>query len=117
MTPAAVSVDLRTRRDGEVAPLGARAFFEDVLPAALRARPDLVERALRTLALVPLVVRVGSDDWTLTAGPGRVDVVPGRRGTDHEWRLTEQQLAEVVVDRLTPMGLHASGVLDLGSLT
>src|SRR5262245_27244518 len=117
MTAASVSVDLRTRRDGEVAPPGARAFFEDVLPAALRARPDLVDGALRTLALVPLVVRVGADEWTLTAGPGRVDAVPGRRGTDREWRLTAHQLAEVVVDRLTPMGLHASGALDLGSLT
>src|SRR5262249_27420707 len=117
MAAASVSVDLRTRRDGEVAPLGAQAFFEGVLPAALRARPGLVERALRTLALVPLVVRVGADEWTLTAGPGRVDVFPGRRGTDREWRLAEHQLAEVVVDRLTPMGLHASGALGLGSLT
>jgi hypothetical protein len=52
----------------------------------------------------------------LRADGRRVEVVPGR-AADGEWVLTDDVLADVVADRLTPIGLHASGRLDVRSLT
>jgi len=109
-----VSVDVRTRHDGDPAVRGA---FGGVLAAALDARRDLVERALRVVAPVPMTVATGSECWSLAAMNGRVEIVRGRGGTEREWRVGEEELGEIVIDRLTPMGLHASGRLRLVGMT
>jgi hypothetical protein len=112
-----MGLDLRTRFDRDVRPLDARTVFEDRLPAALDARPDLVGTAVRTRPLRPLTLVVDDDAWSLVPATTRVELRRGRVADAIEWRLAGEALSEVVQDRLSPVGLHASGRLAVANGT
>jgi hypothetical protein len=59
-----MSVDLRTRTDGDVPTVDAERFFEIDLPELVDARPDLVESA-RDLDLRPLALEVDGRSWEI----------------------------------------------------
>jgi hypothetical protein len=110
-----MSVDVRTRVDGEQAPLDPARFFDDDLPAALDAAAPLLAEAAAVLRLPPLVIDVDGDSWTLLVDDGVVHVVPGASGRDHTMRLglDPSQLSDLVADQVTPMGWFSSGALVL----
>jgi hypothetical protein len=110
-----MSIDVRTRVDGEQGPLDPARFFGDDLPTALDGAVALLVPACATLRLPPLVVEVDSASWTLEVDGPRVVVRPGAPAGDVALRLRvdRAQLADLVGDQVTPMGWFSSGALDL----
>jgi len=110
-----MSVDVRTRVDGEQAPLDPDRFFGVDLPAALDAAAPLLAEAVSTLRLPDLVVVVGGVPWTLSAAEAGIEVRPGAPDGDDGLRLRVDagQLSDLVDDQVTPMGWFSSGALDL----
>src|ERR1700722_19286607 len=110
-----MTVDVRTRMDGEQAPVDATRFFGTDLPDAFEASAPLLGDALVTLRLVPLVVEVDGEPWTLRAEGGRIEVAPGATADDGalHLRIDATQLSDLVGDQVTPMGWFSSGGLDL----
>ncbi|HLN43284.1 MAG TPA: phytanoyl-CoA dioxygenase family protein [Acidimicrobiales bacterium] len=110
-----MSVDVRTRVDGEQAPLDPDRFFGVDLPAALDAAAPLLAEAVATLRLPDLVVVVGGVPWTLSAAEAGIEVRPGAPDGDDGLRLRVDagQLSDLVDDQVTPMGWFSSGALDL----
>jgi len=102
-----VSVDLRTRSDADVPAVDAERFFGVDLPEAVERRPDLVD-ATDHLDLRPLAVEVDGRSWRLER-TGTVRVEPGT--ADATMRLSPEQLADLVNDQVTPVGLFMSGEL------
>ena len=110
-----MSVDVRTRVDGEQAPVDPARFFDDDLPAALGAAAPLLAEATAVLRLPPLVIDVDGDSWTLLVDDGVAHVVSGASGRDDAMRLRldPSQLSDLVADQVTPMGWFTSGSLRL----
>jgi len=110
-----MSVDVRTRVDGEQAPVDPDRFFGVELPAALDAAGPLLAEAVPTLRLPDLVVVVGGVPWTLSATAAGIEVRPGAPDGDDGLRLRVDagQLSDLVDDQVTPMGWFSSGALDL----
>jgi hypothetical protein len=104
-----MSVDLRTRTDGDVPTVDAERFFEIDLPELVDARPDLVESA-RDLDLRPLALEVDGRSWVLD----RNGTVTARPGTaDATLALTAERFADLVTDQITPVGLMIAGELTM----
>ncbi|MDR3648687.1 MAG: phytanoyl-CoA dioxygenase family protein [Acidimicrobiales bacterium] len=110
-----MSVDVRTRVDGEQAPVDPDRFFGVDLPAALDEAAPLLAEAVSTLRLPDLVVVVGGVPWTLSAAEAGIEVRPGAPDGDDGLRLRVDagQLSDLVDDQVTPMGWFSSGALDL----
>jgi len=115
-----MSVDLRTRSDARPEVVVADVFLDEQLPALLTTHAELLEAADH-LALRPLLLEVDGRRWTLwhdRAGAFRVE--PGdhieRTGEAKHVavRVTGRQLADLVVDLVTPVGLMTGGQLDVG---
>ncbi len=110
-----MSVDVRTRVDGEQAPVDPARFFGADLPAALDDAAPLLADAVAALRLPDLVVEVDGASWTLSADGECVAVGPGA-AHGHEGlrlRIDAQALSDLVEDQVTPMGWFSSGALDL----
>jgi hypothetical protein len=112
-----VSIDLRTRFDDEVATVDARAFLDVDLPTAFAREAALLEAAVH-LDLRPIALVVDDASWTLwrdDAGRVRAARTATTTPTAHEtWRLTADQIADLVNDQVTPVGLLTGGELRLG---
>jgi len=110
-----MSVDVRTRVDGEQAAVDPALFFERDLPAALDAAWPMLAPARATLRLPPLVFEVGGAHWTLVALDDAIEVRPGADVGDDAMclRIDVSQLSDLVGDQVTPMGWFSSGALDL----
>jgi hypothetical protein len=109
-----MSVDVRTRVDGQVAAPSAVDTFTEVLPAAFAARADLLAPAAALFSPPPLAVEVASAGlWTLTTSNGAVTVDEGAPEGAARLRLDAGQLEDLVTDQATPMGWFAGGRLDL----
>lgn len=108
-----MSVDIRTRVDGEVDAVDPVACFEEVLPAAFERARDLLAPAVAEYELRPLVVDVDGDAWTLAVDDGVVRVVAGR-GDDAPTvlRTNRAQLQDLVDDQVTVVGMQTNGSLD-----
>ncbi len=110
-----MSVDVRSRVDGEQPPIEPARFFEDDLPLALGADEANLAEALAVLRLPPLVIDVAGERWTLHSDGTAVTVRRGdAAGEDGlRLRLDPVQLADLVWDQVTPMGWFSSGALEL----
>lgn len=108
-----MSVDVRSRTDSAAAPITGPEFFRELLPAALAANPALVAAATRQLPLPDLIVAVEDDSWRLSTAGEQVLLGSGESTSEADWHLSSDQLSEIVLDRVTPIGLHASGKLSL----
>ena len=73
-----MSIDERTRIDGQVEPVDPATCFEEVLPAAFERGQDLLAAAVAEYAPRPLTIDVDGDAWTLAVDDGVVRVVSGR---------------------------------------
>lgn len=110
-----MSVDVRTRSDAELESIETASFFATTLPAALRrvAEHGLPEtqRPLR-----PLLLEVGGTPWSLLLVDGCPVVEPGPAALAADRhahvRLTTEQLQDLAIDLVTPIGLLTSNTLD-----
>jgi len=111
----ALSVDVRTRLDGDDTAVDPARFFGDDLPAALARADELLAPACAVLSPPPLVVEVDGDAWTLRVEGPHVEVHAGAAAVTGalRLRLDRQALSDLVADQATPMGWFSSGALDL----
>jgi hypothetical protein len=115
-----MSVDVRSRVDGEVVLIEpARCLGQD-LPAAFERNREVLARAVQAFAPPSLVIEVDGATWTLMADRGpacagswQVRVTP--EAADDPGvvlRLTVEQLTDLVNDQVTVVGLQTNGTLD-----
>ncbi|HEY5887927.1 MAG TPA: phytanoyl-CoA dioxygenase family protein [Acidimicrobiales bacterium] len=107
-----MSVDLRTRWDADVTPVEAATFFEIDWPAAVERRPDLVEIS-SGIRLRPLRVEVDGRSWVLDRDAQGIPRAMAGDEAQLTLRLTADQLADLVDDQITPVGLMTAGTLEL----
>ena len=107
-----ISVDVRTRGAGDGQPVDAGAFFGDVLPALFRDRADLAVPGARHLGVRPLAIEVDGSTWHLSLDDDALTVGAGDGDARTLVRLTPQDLADLVHDVVTPVGLFSGGTLD-----
>ena len=108
-----MSVDHRTRIDGEVAHVDPATCFEELLPAAFERERDVLAPAVAQYAPQPLTIEVDGDAWTLAVDTGVVRVVPGRDDDAATvWRTDPGQLQELIDDQVTVVGMQTNGSLD-----
>lgn len=105
-----MSVDVRTRVDGEPAHLEPAEFFEVTLPRLFadsneRLTPSLQQRPPR-----PLTVSVDDQRWTLGVDGHAMTSVKGST-TGTVLRIDAEQLAALIADHVTPMGWLTTGTL------
>src|SRR2546430_12696444 len=108
-----MSVDIRSRVDGEAASVDPAACFERLLPGAFEQHRDVRGDAVRASALPPLVVDVDGEGWTLSDDRGTVRVRAG--ATDDAGvvvRMSAAQLDDLVNDQVTVVGMQTNGTLD-----
>ena len=107
-----MSVDLRTRADGEQAPVEATHFFRDLLPPRLDAHQALISPGARELRLVDFCIETDGEPWTLSWRDDRVEIEPGRHG-EARVLLTSEQLGDLVNDQSTPIALLSNRLLEM----
>jgi hypothetical protein len=107
-----MTVDLRTRVDGEQAPVETGPFFRDTLPALLDAHQAQISPGAAELDLRDFCIETAGEPWTLTWGSDRVSVEPGDHG-DARVRLSSEQLSDIVNDQSTPVALMSNRLLDM----
>ena len=108
-----MSVDVRTRIDGDEPAVDPGDLFETQLPAALDAARSRLAPSLDDLHLRTLTIEVDDDRWTLARVDDAVVVSAGPVRDAITLRLTSDQLRDLVTDQVTPIGWLASGTLDL----
>ena len=107
-----MSVDLRTRVDGEQAPVEASLFFQETLPALLDAHQGFIAPGARELPITDLCLECEGEAWTLTWADDRVAVTEGHSGGPRV-RLSDEQLLDLVNDQSTPIALMSNNLLDM----
>jgi hypothetical protein len=109
-----VSLDFRTRTDDDIAPVDARQFFTERLPALLDAHHDLAARGAGELAVAPFTFTTPQGSWTMQLDDGRLSLRDGGGGAG-EVRLSDADVSDVVNDLKTPMTFLTGGTLDMTS--
>jgi len=103
-----MTVDSRTRVDG-----ARPAQSADELIAHLRehleANAEVLASGVEWLDLRPLIVEVDGRIWTLVPNGGVVSIVEGTVEGGAHWRLTSEQLADVLDDQSSVVALFSSG--------
>src|SRR4051812_39537407 len=108
-----MSVDHRTRVDGQVESVDPTTCFEEVLPAAFEREQDLLAAAVAEYAPRPLTIEVDGDAWTLAVADGVVRVCEGRDDdADAVLRTSPAQLDDLVNDQVTVVGMQTNRTLD-----
>ena len=107
-----MSVDLRTRVDGEQAPVKAGSFFLETLPALLDAHQGLIAPGARELPITDFCIECEGEARTLTWTDDRVAVTEGHSGGPRV-RLSDEQLMDLVNDQSTPIALMSNNLLDM----
>jgi hypothetical protein len=108
-----MSVDRRTRVDGQVDPVDPATAFGEVLPTAFERGQALLAPAVAEYAPRPLVIDVDGDAWTLAVDGGVVRVLPGRDDDAATvLRTNPSQLDDLVNDQVTVVGMQTNGTLD-----
>jgi hypothetical protein len=107
-----VTLDFRTRLEGDVETVCPANFFEEELPRLAAERSALAVPGARELGVCPLTVVTPAGDWTLSIDDDAVRITPGD-GAPGSVRLDEAELTDFVHDRRTPMTLLAAGTLDM----
>ena len=108
-----MSVDLRTRTDGELPDVDPAELFEHELPARLASAWPLVGPGAERLCLRPLGIEVGDRCWSLCWEDGAIGVRRGAPPGAARVRLGPDDLTGLVHDQYTPMTFYVSGRLDM----
>jgi hypothetical protein len=108
-----MSVDRRSRRDGERVARPAGDIVLELLIPALAEHGELLADGVRWLGLAPLTLLVEDEAWTFRPDRhGVVSVEAGQADDGPVWRMTAQDLADLVDDQTTVMAFFSSGRLD-----
>ena len=107
-----MSIDLRTRCDGEQPPVDPGVFFREILPARFDAHQAILAPGARELPLHPFSIQTDDECWTLHWNGDRVSVRSGQHGMARV-RLTGEQLTDIVNDQSTPVALMSNALLDM----
>jgi hypothetical protein len=108
-----VSVDFRTRVDGDLSAVDPRVFFSTEFPAALERSREQVEPGAALLELRPFSVEIDGEVWTLAWEDGAVRVCPGPVAGAARVRLGSDDFTGLVHDQCTPVTFFSSGALDM----
>ena len=107
-----MTVDLRTRADGEQRPVEAGRFFRETLPPLLDSHQSEIEPGARELPLEDFCIEVEGEPWTLSWRGDRVRVETGHQGKARVL-LTAEQLSDLVYDQSTPIALMSNRLLEM----
>jgi len=108
-----MTVDRRSRTDGQREARSPEEAVGDVIIPALDGNAGLVAEGIRWLPLAPLTMLVDDAVWTLRPDArGRVQVTTGEAGEGPVWRMTARDLDDLVEDQTTVMALFTSGRLN-----
>ena len=107
-----MSVDLRTRSDGEQRAVDAADFFDKTLPAQLDANRTLILPGAKELPLNNFCIQVEDKGWTLSWQEDYVVVQAGNSG-EARVVLTQEQFSDIVNDQSTPIALMSNRVLEM----
>jgi hypothetical protein len=112
-----VSLDFRSRSDDDMATVDAGEFFARTLPALMAERAGLAAPAARELEVEPFTFLTESGAFTCTFDGATFAVHLGDDGAACV-RLTDRDVADIVVDAKTPMTFVTAGTLamDRGNL-
>ena len=110
-----MSVDLRTRKDGDETRVDPHAFFSRDLPAALERNREGIEPGAALLRLRPFTVETDGEVWSLVKEQGTVHIRPGPVAEGARIRLGVDELTGLVHDQTTPMWFFTGGTLDMPS--
>jgi hypothetical protein len=111
-----MSVDVRTREDGELGSLDAETFFRHTLPDAFQANRDAIAPGAASLPLRPLSIETPEAAATLFWRGDRAEVEMGlapEAAGGALWRLGAEDFADLVRDQKTPMAFFSAGELDV----
>jgi hypothetical protein len=116
MSVTGVTVDVRSRVDGDRVDIDPARFFGEQLLAALDEHADAVGLALAFIRPRPLAVEIDGAAWTLLrddmGSRAGITIETGARpDVAAQVTLTREQLADVADDQQTFMSLWASGAL------
>ncbi|HEX9834515.1 MAG TPA: hypothetical protein VGA66_15795, partial [Mycobacterium sp.] len=107
-----MTVDMRSRVDGEPASVEPAEFFEVTLPHLFAKSQDRLSPALHELQPRPLTIDVNDRRWSLAvAGAGTTVSEGSTAGT--VLRVDAEQLASLIADKVTPMGWLTAGTLNM----
>ena len=104
-----ISIDTRTRSDGEVERLDLAGYCEDVLPTVLERTGELAGRGLTHLGLRPMALEVAGTAYTLVEEGGRLAVRPGVAPDAFVVELDGEQFSDLVQDLVSATGFLAAG--------
>jgi hypothetical protein len=107
-----VSLDFRTRSDGDIRPVPVAPFFDEELPALAASRSHLAVPGARELGVEPFTIDTPAGSWTLSLAGDAIRVERGDGGAGCV-RLDEAEIADLVNDLHTPMTLLTAGTLDM----
>jgi hypothetical protein len=107
-----VTLDLRTRRNGDVETIDVADFFGEALPRLAAERSDLAVPGARELDVAPFTIETAEGAWTLSIAEDVVLVVAGDGG-QASVHLDQAELTDIVHDLRTPMTLLTAGTLDM----
>jgi hypothetical protein len=107
-----MTLDLRTRLDGDVEAVDVADFFDVELPRLAAERSDLAVPGALELDVAPLTVHTTKGSWTLSVTQDAVQVAAGDGG-QASVRLSQAELTDIVHDLRTPMTLLTAGTLDM----
>lgn len=100
-----MSIDVRTRRLGDVRPLDRDEVFDQVLPDAVALHGDLAGRGLEYLEAPPLSLDVDGRSITFERASGRLSLRPGIAQVGVVAELSADALSDLVQDVASTMGL------------
>lgn len=103
------TLDLRTRTSDTIREVDVAAFFDDELPELAAQRSELAVPGARELGVAPFTLVCPAGEWTLGIEGDAVVVRPGDGGSDSgRVSLSDDEVAQLVNDLITPMTLVAS---------
>ena len=106
-----MTVDMRSRIDGEPASIEPAELFEVTLPDLFAESQDRLSQSLEELRPRPLTIAVGGRCWSLGFDGDRITISKGST-TGTVLRVDAEQLAVLIADKVTPMGWLTTGNLD-----
>jgi Phytanoyl-CoA dioxygenase (PhyH) len=107
-----VSLDLRTRTDGDIADVDDMEFFERQLPDLVAAHADLAIPGALELGIHPLTIDTVDGKWTLSITDRSIQILRGDHGRAAV-RLDAAELTDIVYDLRTPMTFMTAGTLKM----
>lgn len=103
-----MSIDVRSRRESGVVPLGRDELLDVSLPDAVARHGDLAARGCTWLGLPPLGLEVGGRALTIATGPGGCVLRTGSDTAGVVAVLEADALSDLVQDVASTMGLAMS---------